>query len=145
MLVYWRVLSGGPYSKHWPSAPSNNPRSLGFENRLEFNEGIENRKKNEKTRTGNFFGVLNLHGGFLGHELCTCAPLHDPNCIVKCRLSDGFSLLLFWPLGKWSNYCIGRREFDDNWSQYATNVNSKDSCWPRAATTTAMKPVLPQD
>ena len=41
-----------------------------------------------------------LHGGSLGHELSTFAPLHDPKCIVKSRLGGGFNLLSMFTPGE---------------------------------------------
>ena len=75
MLVYWRVLSGGPILQALALSSFQPPRSLGFENRLEFNEGLSSQKKSLPRDRESF-------GGFawriLGHELSTFCPQGEP-------------------------------------------------------------------
>ena len=77
MLVYWRVLSGGPILQALDLSSFQQSRSLGFENRLEFNEGLSSKKKNVAARPG-IFGGFEFAWRILGHEFPTFGPQGEP-------------------------------------------------------------------
>ena len=70
---------GGPILQALALSSFQQPRSLGFENRLEFNEGLSSTKKKKTLpRDREFFWSFEFAWRILGHEFPTFGPQGEP-------------------------------------------------------------------
>ena len=80
---------GGPILQALALSSFQQLRSLGFENRLEFNEGLSSKKTNVAAGRGIFWS-FEFAWRILGHEFPTFGPQGEPHQLTLAHNLGGF-------------------------------------------------------